>query len=192
MSNQATPLMGKKCRLYPLENAHYDDLYAIFSQHSAVYQFTTLGHTAAHFEQWFKQACVDNAWVICDTADNVVGSSRFYDSDPRVGRTKIGYTWLSPAVIGTGINSEIKYLMLTDAFEQRGMVRVGFDIDSDNHRSRQAVEKIGAVFEGELRLHRRRLDGSLSNTCCYSIIDDEWGEVKSRLETLMATQNSRR
>lgn len=181
--NRYPPLLGKKCRLQPLTNAHYDALAAIVLSNPENYQFTTLGQTADDFARWFAMAESDAAWVIYNTVENkIVGSTRFYQTDRRVGQTKIGYTWLSPDAIGTGINKEVKYLLLSYAFEQLRFVRVAFDIDSENMRSRRAVEKLGAVFEGELRLHRRRLDGSLGNTCCYSIISDEWlSSVKDRL-----------
>lgn len=179
-------LHGKKCQLKPLCAGYYDALAAIVLAHPTLYQFTTLGHSEAHFAQWFEKACAEQAWVIINKANNkVIGSSRFYHIEQQVACGKIGYTWLSPDAVGMGINTEVKYLMLTEAFERLKWVRVGFDIDSDNVRSRQAVEKIGAVLEGVLRLHRRRLDGTLSDTCCYSVIDDEWSSVKARLEQQM-------
>lgn len=179
-------LQGEKCQLQPLCSEHYDALAAIVLSYPELYRFTTLGHTEAHFAQWFGKASEEQAWVVIDqTNQQVIGSSRFYRIDKRVACGNIGYTWLSPDAVGTGINTEIKYLMLTEAFERRQWVRVSFDIDSDNVRSRQAVEKIGAVLEGILRLHRRRLDGTLSDTCCYSVIDDEWSSVKVRLEQKM-------
>lgn len=180
--NNLQILAGKKCTLQPLKNEHYTALAAIVLKHPEQYQLTTLGHNKEQFNHWFEKALSDNALVIIEkTTDKIIGSSRYYETNSDLGQTKIGYTWLSPESIGTGINTEIKYLMLSEVFERQAFIRVGFDIDSANSRSRRAVEKLGATLEGELRLHRRRSDGSIGHTCCYSIVEAEWHTVKANL-----------
>ena len=83
------------------------------------------------------------------------------------------------------INTECKYLLLSNAFEQWGASRVCFKTDRDNLRSQKAIERIGAVREGIRRKDRIRWDGSIRDSAYYSIIDTEWPEVKRRLKAMM-------
>ena len=86
---------------------------------------------------------------------------------------------------GTGFNVECKYLLLRHCFETLGLIRVFFKTDSNNIRSQKAMEKIGAKYEGTLRNHMIREDGSLRHSAYYSIIKEEWLEVKKHLEKLL-------
>lgn len=182
MSNAVT-LTGDKVALVPINDSHYESLWAVIQRNPEVYRYTTLGHSSADFARWFSYAVSEKAFVIVDLSNNqVVGSTRLYAIDERVRRACIGYTWLSPTVMGTGINTEAKLLLLTYAFEQLKFIRVAFEIDAENKQSRRAVEKLGAVFEGELRLHRRRLDGGISGTAIYSVLDIEWATLKENLQ----------
>ncbi len=95
---------------------------------------------------------------------------------------EIGWTWLTPALWGTGFNYECKLLLLTHAFEKLHMIRVYLKTDENNLRSRTAIGKIGASFEGILRNHMIRDDGTYRHSAVYSIIESEWPEVKLSLK----------
>ena len=122
-----------------------------------------------------------------------VGSTRFFDLDrwawpqshARYGRgepdvCEIGYTWLSRAAIRTGANTEAKLLMLTFAFESWQVLRVCLHTDVRNQPSRAAIERIGGKFEGVLRAHRMAADFSVRDSARFSIVQQEWPEVKQR------------
>ena len=118
-----------------------------------------------------------------------VGSTRFMDIDywdgsPVPSVVEIGSTWLSASAQRTGANTEAKLLMLTHAFETWQVHRVTFKTDARNVRSRRAIERIGATFEGIRRAHVVAFDGTIRDSAYFSIIASEWPEVKRHLSTL--------
>ncbi|MGP9724817.1 GNAT family N-acetyltransferase [Corynebacterium sp. AOP40-9SA-29] len=122
------------------------------------------------------------AYTIRDLSDaRIIGMTTFMNIDATVPRVEIGSTWSAASSQGTGINAESKLLMLTQAFEQWGCSAVEFRTSWHNHRSRAAIEKLGAKLDGVLRQHTRTLDGSLRDTCVYSVIATEWPQVRSSL-----------
>jgi RimJ/RimL family protein N-acetyltransferase len=100
-------------------------------------------------------------------------------------RLQIGGTWISPRFQRTGINTEAKYLMLRTAFEEWRCRRVELRTDSNNAASRAAILRIGAKEEGTFRNHQIRHDGSTRHSVYFSIIEEEWPEVKASLERRM-------
>jgi len=122
------------------------------------------------------------------SSGDIVGTTRFYDfvNDPR--RAAIGYTWYAKRWQKSHLNTACKRLLLQHAFERLGCVAVEFHTDHRNLDSQRAIERLGAVREGVLRNHKRRPDGSLRHTVCFSIIDSEWPDVSRwlamRLERL--------
>ncbi len=119
------------------------------------------------------------------SAGRIVGSTRFGNYDPLNRRVEIGWTWLARAWQRTATNTEAKYLMLTHAFERLGCVRVELKTDVLNLPSRKAMMRIGAKEEGILRKHTLMWTGRYRDTVFYSILDQEWPQVKTRLETLL-------
>ena len=111
-----------------------------------------------------------------------VGSTRFLEIRLEHLRVEIGWTWLARSAWGTGANVETKLLLLTYAFERVGCRRVEFKTDARNARSRGALDALGASFEGVLRKHMVVQHGAPRDSAYYSVIDDEWPEVKSLLE----------
>lgn len=178
-----TTLDGQYVTLQPIEPAHFDPLYAIASAHPEIYHYSNLAQSAEVFATWFEQALRDQAFVVLQRSDQrVLGSSRFYNINPLVPHASIGYTWYHPDARGTQVNPEAKLLLLTHAFEHMNLARVGFEVDSDNLRSRNAVLKLGATHEGVLRHHRYRYsDQQLSDTYTFSILRAEWPMVKAGL-----------
>ncbi len=115
----------------------------------------------------------------------VAGSTRFGNIDRTNKRVEIGWTWLGKEFQRTHVNTEAKYLMLRHAFEVWGCNRVEFKTDVINEKSRNALRRIGAKEEGILRKHQITATGRVRDSVYYSIIDDEWPELKSRLEARM-------
>lgn len=111
----------------------------------------------------------------------LVGSTRYGDVRRADRGLEIGWTWLTPRVQRTAINTECKLLLLTHAFEALGMIRVQLKTDIRNERSQRAIERLGAVREGVLRNHMIRRDGTYRDTVLYSITCAEWPGVKERL-----------
>lgn len=116
----------------------------------------------------------------------IVGSTRFWKIDRKNRKLEIGHTWLGQSVQRSGLNTEMKYLLLEYAFEVMKCVRVQFTTDELNEKSRAAILRIGAKQEGIVRHERIMPDGRKRNSVRFSIIDDEWPEVKAMLSEKMA------
>jgi N-acetyltransferase len=115
-----------------------------------------------------------------------IGSSSYFAADAAHRRLEIGGTWVAPPWQRTVINTESKYLLLRHAFETLGCNRVEFKTDSLNEKSRAALKRIGAVEEGIFRNHMIMPSGRLRHSAYYSIIADEWPNVRDRLLAFMA------
>ena len=115
----------------------------------------------------------------------LVGTSTLGDFDLEAEHAHIGWTAYTPTVWGTAVNPEAKLLMLGHAFDH-GIGRVKLQADERNDRSRAAIQKLGAKFEGIVRRDRLRADGSWRDTAVYSILIDEWPAVKAGLEARLA------
>ncbi|WP_116117118.1 GNAT family N-acetyltransferase [Paraburkholderia sp. BL6669N2] len=116
----------------------------------------------------------------------LVGSTRFWKIDRVNRKLEIGHTWLSASAQRSAVNTEAKYLLLTHAFETMQCVRVQFTTDELNEKSRAAILRIGAKQEGVVRHERIMPDGRKRNSVRFSIIDEEWDEVKAMLEAKLA------
>ncbi|MEZ4803017.1 MAG: GNAT family protein [Gelidibacter sp.] len=119
-------------------------------------------------------------FIIFDKKKNAyAGCTRFGLINWKNKVLHIGWTWIGKVFQGSGLNKQMKFLMLQYAFETLEFEKVEFRIDERNSRSRKAVEKIGGTLEGILRKDTLMLDGFRRNTCCYGILRDEWNEIKS-------------
>jgi len=96
-------------------------------------------------------------------------------------RLEIGSTWMRRSVQRTLLNTQVKLVLLRHAFETLGCIGVEFRTHFLNQQSRRAIERLGAKLDGVLRQHQRAADGSLRDTCVYSVIASEWPGVKSHL-----------
>ena len=121
------------------------------------------------------------AIVLKDTGE-VIGSTRFWKIDRLNRKLEIGSPWISARWQKTFVNTEAKYLMLRHAFEALGCVRVQFTTDENNQKSRNAILRLGAQQEGIVRHERIMPDGRKRNSVRFSIIDDEWPQVRQTLE----------
>ena len=111
----------------------------------------------------------------------IVGTTRYYEINPDLPRLAIGYTWYAKRWQKSHLNTACKRLLLEHAFETLGCVAVAFHTDEQNEDSQRAIERLGAQREGVLRAHMRRVDGSLRNTVCFSILAEEWPHVANWL-----------
>ncbi|MEO5535102.1 MAG: GNAT family protein [Pseudolysinimonas sp.] len=114
-------------------------------------------------------------------AGTIVGSSSLADFDLALEHAHIGWTGWHPSIWGTAVNPEAKLLMLGTAFDH-GFGRVKLQADARNERSRAAISKLGATFEGITRRDRRRADGTWRDTAVFSILVEEWPGVRAGLE----------
>jgi N-acetyltransferase len=201
MSTESFVLQGRHVRLEPLEHRHIDGLVAAAGDDAALYQWSPVPRGKAEATGYVDTAL---AWRDAGSAvpfaivrhqDSVVlGSTRFWNLErwawppghPSHGRVvpdacEIGYTWLARSAIRTAANTEAKLLMLNHAFEVWQVLRVCFHTDARNQRSRAALERIGAQFEGILRAHRMAADYIPRDSVRYSIVESEWQDVKERL-----------
>lgn len=113
----------------------------------------------------------------------LVGMTSYLCVNLTVPRVEIGSTWYAASAHRTPINSEAKYLLLRHAFEEMGCAAVELRTHFLNHNSRRAIERLGAKLDGILRGHLRMKDGTLRDTCVYSIIASEWPAVQSHLHS---------
>ena len=120
-------------------------------------------------------------FIIYDKTKQIfAGTTRYMNIDWRNKVLHIGSTWIGREFHGSGLNSNIKFLMLNHAFDVMDFEKVEFRIDERNLRSRKAVEKLGGVLEGILRKNVYLLDGFKRNTCCYGILREEWHLTKQK------------
>ena len=110
-----------------------------------------------------------------------VGMTTYMNVDAENGRVEIGSTWYAARVQRTALNTEAKLLLLTHAFEDLDCIAVEFRTHWLNHPSRKAIERLGAKLDGVLRSHAFAKNGTLRDTCVYSIVATEWPGVKANL-----------
>ncbi|MBT5901041.1 MAG: GNAT family N-acetyltransferase [Opitutaceae bacterium] len=119
--------------------------------------------------------------IINKPAKVAVGSTSLFDFRPAERALEIGYTWVTPTAHRTPINTAAKLLLLTHCFETLGCKRVQLKTDARNTISQRAIERLGATREGVLRRHMKLHDGFIRDTVYYSILPEEWPEIKKRL-----------
>ncbi|QJI41234.1 GNAT family N-acetyltransferase [Pseudomonas sp. ADAK2] len=124
--------------------------------------------------------------IVLKETGKVIGSTRFWKVDRLNRKLEIGSSWIGASWQKTFVNTEAKYLMLRHAFEALDCVRVQFTTDENNQTSRNAILRLGAQQEGIVRHERIMPDGRKRNSVRFSIIDDEWPQVRQHLETKLA------
>ncbi|MFN8571975.1 MAG: GNAT family protein [Gemmatimonadaceae bacterium] len=180
-------------RLIPMRMEHLDALCAIGLEPSIWRWMPFQVRDRAGMQGFISDALAEQEHgsvvpYVTTLADSgaVVGSTRFMSIVRPHGRVEIGGTWIAPAYQRTRVNTEAKYLMLRHAFEAWQCQRVEFKTNSLNAPSRAALLRLGAVEEGTFRKHMWNQDGSVRHSVYFSIVDDEWPQVKSRLEAWLA------
>jgi N-acetyltransferase len=120
-------------------------------------------------------------FTVIDAAGVPCGMTTYMNADAVHRRVEIGSTWYARRVQRTALNTECKLMLLGQAFDALGCVAVEFRTHRFNHASRRGIERLGAQLDGILRNHQRLADGSLRDTCVYSITADEWPTVSTHL-----------
>ena len=179
------PLAGRIVRAEPIEERHREGLREAAELEPQIHRFTnmyTLG-----FDRWFDLALATEHEVafVVHVAGRPVGSSRYLNIDPFHKRVEIGWTWLERSQWGAGANIETKYLLMRNAFEAWGAMRVEFKTDARNLRVRGALLGVGASFEGIFRKHMV-LPDSIRDSAWYAVVDDDWPRVKAMLDAKIA------
>jgi RimJ/RimL family protein N-acetyltransferase len=199
-------LAGRLVRLEPLGPGHLDGLLAAALETPAEdFALTIVPRDRAAMQAWLEEALAlaragrAVPFATLEAASGrVVGSTRFGNverwswPDRRERRppggadaVEIGWTWLARRAWRTGLNTEAKLLMLRHAFTAWRVHRVQLKTDERNQRSRAAIERLGARFEGVLRSHLPAAEGGLRNTAFFSVVEAEWPAVEARLEGLL-------
>jgi RimJ/RimL family protein N-acetyltransferase len=180
----AVNLEGRFVRLVPVAHTHRDDLRSMFATDPDNWLLQSVSALGEHFDSYWRMMTETPRRITLVAFDKatgcMAGTSSMFDIDPVHRTLEIGYTWFRPECRGTMINPETKLLMLKEAFGA-GARRVQFSVSAANQRSQAAVLKLGAKKEGILRNHKITWTGYERDTVLFSIIDDEWADVRSRL-----------
>ncbi|MBL8350672.1 MAG: GNAT family N-acetyltransferase [Burkholderiaceae bacterium] len=120
-------------------------------------------------------------FTVLDAEGVPAGMTTYMNIDAVNRRVEIGSTWYTRRVQRTPLNTECKLMLLTRAFDELDCIAVEFRTHFFNHQSRRGIERLGAKLDGVLRSHQRASDGTLRDTCVYSIVAAEWPTVRSHL-----------
>jgi RimJ/RimL family protein N-acetyltransferase len=194
MKIEPVTLEGDRVRLEPLSlERHFEGLAAIgLDPELWLWTLADIG-TPEDLRSYLETALREQAegrslpFATIDRAqDRVAGCTRFGNIDRSNRRVEIGWTFVGRAYQRTFVNTEAKFLMMRHAFETWGCNRVELKTNALNRKSRDAMLRIGAVEEGTLRRHAISDRGVVRDTVYYSVIADEWPDVRARLEAMIA------
>jgi len=182
-------LDGKRVQLLALESEHAEELFACAKYPEIWTYLPTKVESLEDMNDLIQKALNARAsgteypYAVYDKLlKKIVGSTRLLGISEENKNFEIGWTWYSPEVWRTRVNTECKYELMRYGFEQFQAVRIQLKADERNTRSNQAIERLGATKEGVLRQDRILSDGFIRNACMYSIIRSEWPAVKQKLE----------
>ena len=197
-------LEGRDVRLEPLELGHAGALLAVAGGPRETYGFTMVPADEPAMIRYIEAALGEQDAgralpfaTVARATGRVVGSTRFGNiefwpwppgnpnqrGEDRPDAVEIGWTWLGAAAQRTAVNTEAKLLMLTHAFEEWRVHRVSLMTDSRNERSRNAILRLGARFDGVLRAQRPASDGGIRDTAAFSILESEWPMIRRQLQS---------
>jgi RimJ/RimL family protein N-acetyltransferase len=192
MKIEPVVLTGKHVRLEPLDFSHAEQMYEAGKYEEIWTYMSTVVRTPEDVQQFIASALEaqkaggELPFAIIDQHSNrVIGSTRYLNISRKEKHLEIGYTWLTPSVWKTPVNTECKWLLLQHAFERLGCIRVQLKTDLRNLNSQRAIARLGAVREGVLRNERIVRDGYVRDAVYFSIIDREWEAVKLKLQVLL-------
>ena len=185
---QPVALQGRRASLVPLAHDHADDLtdavrdgelwqlwYTSIPAPDGLTDFIDQRLAAQQKGTCLPFAVLDNA------TGKAVGMTNYLNVDADHRRVEIGGTWYRKSVQRTQVNTQCKLLLLTHAFDTLGCIAVEFRTHFFNHQSRRGIERLGAKLDGVLRSHQMAANGTLRDTCVYSIIAGEWPTVRAHL-----------
>jgi RimJ/RimL family protein N-acetyltransferase len=185
-------LTGDGVTLLPMEMRHLVPLQEAVRDGELWNLWYTFIPTPDQMEDWIHKALQEHEQQVSmpfviqrDVDQKIIGSTRYMNIEREIRRLEIGTTWYSKSVQRSNINTACKMLLLQHAFEDLQCFAVEFRTHRFNHASRKAIERLGAQLDGILRRHRISSDGTIRDTVVYSIINDEWPNVKSHLQFLL-------
>lgn len=189
-------LEGKLVRLEPLSLEHEDGLWEAGRDERIWTYMTSKIRTKEDVRKFIETALSNQAkgtelpFTIMDQKSHqILGSTRFLNLSAKDRGLEIGFTWLTPSVWKTAVNTECKQLLLQHCFEELGCIRVQLKTDLRNRNSQRAIARIGGIQEGILRNHMIIQDGYVRDTVFFSILNTEWTMVKAKL-TRFLEQNT--
>jgi len=190
---QPVTLRGARVTLEPLAHSHGDDLIeAVKDGELWRLWYTTIPAPERMGAEIDRRLGLQAAGsmlpfaVIDNTTAKAVGMTTYMNVDAAHRRVEIGSTWYRRSVQRTDLNTHCKLLLLAHAFETLGCIAVEFRTHFFNHQSRRGIERLGAKLDGILRSHQLASNGTLRDTCVYSIIASEWPTVKAHLTFLLS------
>lgn len=199
-------LEGTLVRLEPLDHRHAADLAVAAREDRGTYDFTSVpnpGEVGAYIDDHLATAATGRLAPYAQVSratGRAVGATAYWEprswrTDDALDAVEVGFTWLARSTQGTGVNAEAKLLLFRHAFEVWGVSRVDLKTDARNERSRAAIEKTGARFEGVLRNWSRSFvpgeEGRLRDSAIYSITAAEWPGCRERLEDRVRAASAR-
>lgn len=191
-------LRGYHASLLPLSHDHHDDLVeAVRDGELWNLWYTSVPAPGCVHEEIERRLSLLNQnailpFAVIENATNqAVGMTNYLNVDSQNRRVEIGGTWYRRRVQRTGINTECKLLLLRHAFESLNCIAVEFRTHFFNQGSRRAIERLGAKLDGVLRNHLIVANGTMRDTCVYSIVASEWPAVKTHLSWLLKAAESR-
>ena len=185
-------------RMEPIAPAHREGLRWAAGTEAELFQYMPSDLTGAGFDAWMDWSLNrpnEMVWTVVDrNANLIVGSTRYLNVELAHKRVEIGYTWYSRRVWGGPVNPSCKFLLFQHGFETLGLNRIELKTDARNARSRMAIARLGAKQEGIFRRHMVVQGGHLRDTVYFSVIADEWPQVKdgllARLSQFAARENT--
>jgi RimJ/RimL family protein N-acetyltransferase len=190
MIEQAT-LTGSRVTLRPLQRSDRAGMLRAAADGELWNLHVTSVPSADTIDAWIDRALAGREAgtmlpYVTIVGEEIVGSTRFWKLDRQHRTVEIGHTWIAQSWQRSFVNTEAKLLMLAYAFDDLSMNRVQFMTDANNERSRAAILRLGAVEEGLLRKERIMWDGRARDSLLFSITDDDWPEVRGKLEAALA------
>jgi N-acetyltransferase len=189
----AVTLHGREVSLVPLSHAHHADLIEALNDGELWKLWYTNIPAPDQLDAEIRrrlglhqQGAMVPFAVVEKSSNQAVGMTTFMNVDAANRRLEIGATWYRSRVQRTALNTECKFLLLSYAFEQLKCIAVEFRTHFFNRQSRAGIERLGAKLDGVLRQHQLARNGTLRDTCVYSIVDGEWPTVKAHLSFQLA------
>jgi RimJ/RimL family protein N-acetyltransferase len=189
-------LEGNGVRLEPLTADHRDGLAAAVTDGRLWELWFTVVPAPDTIPAYIETALANQKagvmmpWAVRDLATGAIaGSTRYHDIVREIDRVEIGFTWYGARWQRTHINTACKLLLLSHAFDSLGCKVVGLRTDNFNFASQKAIEALGAKKDGVIRHHLARRDGSARDSVVYSILANEWPDVKRHLALRLARRS---
>lgn len=188
-------LVGSVVRLEPLATRHSQELFAVLGNDDEAWRWmivktpTSVEEMSAIVDRYLNDLILGTREpyaVVHLESKKTIGTTSFMDISRHDRTLEIGSTIYAREFWRTAVNTETKLLLLTEAFEVQNFLRVTLKTDSENKRSQAAITRIGATFEGTLRSHKMRADGTSRDSMYYSILSSEWPQAKANLASALA------